>query len=59
MSINRLLVVLLAALLLPGLALAQSSRATFAVTKDFSDNNPFATATVSILCNTGLPISRS
>jgi IPTL-CTERM motif len=58
MSINRLLLVLLAALLLPGLALAQS-RATFAVTKDFSDGNNVATATVTLNCNTGLPLSQT
>ena len=59
MSINRLLLILLAALLLPGLALAQSSRATFAVTKDFSDGNTAAAATVTISCDTGLPLSQT
>jgi hypothetical protein len=61
MSINRLLLILLAALLLPGLALAQS-RATFAVTKIFSDSNTSpltGNANVTITCNTGLPLTQS
>jgi hypothetical protein len=48
-------IVVLAALLLPSLAMAQTNtRATFAVTKDFADGNNVAEVTVSIDCNTGI-----
>jgi hypothetical protein len=47
--------VLLAVLLLPSLAMAQTgTRATFAVAKNFLDGNDVDTVTVSIDCNTGL-----
>lgn len=47
--------VLLGALLLPGLAMAQSgTRATFEVTKIFADGNDEDSVTVSIDCNTGI-----
>jgi hypothetical protein len=56
MTINRVLMVLLAALLLPGLAMAQTAtRATFAVTKDFTDSNT-AAVTVTLDCSSGLPL---
>jgi len=46
---------LLAAMLLPGLAFAQTStRATFEVTKVFADGNDVDEVTVSIDCNTGI-----
>jgi hypothetical protein len=55
MNTKFLTATLLAAMLLPGLAFAQSAtRATFEVTKIFADGNDEATVTVSIDCNTGL-----
>jgi hypothetical protein len=53
MTINRAFLILLAVLLLPSLAWAQTdTRATFNVTKDFNDNNP-AYVDVQIDCNSG------
>jgi hypothetical protein len=55
MNTKFLTATLLAAMLLPGLAFAQSAtRATFEVTKIFADGNDEAEITVSIDCNTGL-----
>jgi len=56
MKIKFVIAVLLVALMLPALASAQS-RATFRVTKDFTDNNP-AEVTVAIDCNTGLVLDQ-
>jgi hypothetical protein len=59
MSIQRLFLILLAAVLLPASAFAQSAtRATFTVNKDFSDDNT-AFVSVAISCNTGLPLNQS
>jgi len=59
MKFQRVIMILLAALLLPGLALAQTTtRATFNVTKDFTDDNP-AAVSVTLNCFTGLPLSQS
>jgi hypothetical protein len=60
MKFQRVIMILLAALLLPGLALAQTTttRATFEVTKDFSDDNP-AEVSVTLNCFTGLPLTQS
>jgi hypothetical protein len=53
MTINRAFLILLAVLLLPSLAWAQTdTRATFNVTKDFTDNND-AVVGVQIDCNSG------
>jgi hypothetical protein len=52
--------ILLAALLLPGLALAQTAtRTTFTVQKTFSDGNSIQDVTVNIQCFTGLPLNQS
>ncbi len=59
MNFKRVIMTLLAVLLLPGFAYAQTvTRATFAVSKDFTDDNP-ATVTVTLDCNTGLPLKQS
>jgi len=58
MNFNRIILTLLAALLLPSLALAQTTRATFDVYKDFEDGNT-ASVLVTLDCNTGLPITQS
>jgi IPTL-CTERM motif len=51
--------ILLAALLLPGMALAQTTtRATFQVEKDFTDDND-ASVSVTLDCFTGLPLTQS
>ena len=52
MKLKIAIMALLAAMLLPGLALAQT-RATFEVTKIFADGNDEDTVEVSIDCNTG------
>jgi len=55
MTINRVLLALLAVFLLPGLALAQTdTRATFTVQKQFSDGNNNTPVTVHLQCFTGL-----
>jgi hypothetical protein len=55
MNTKFLTATLIAAMLLPGMAFAQSAtRATFAVTKIFADGNDEAEVTVTIDCNTGL-----
>jgi hypothetical protein len=60
MKFQRVMMILLAAMLLPGMALAQTvTRATFEVRKDFSDGNTDATVLVTLNCNTGLPITQS
>jgi len=54
MNMKRATAVILGALLLPGVAMAQvDTRATFSVTKDFADGNNVAEVVVSIDCNTG------
>jgi IPTL-CTERM motif len=59
MNFKRVMMILLAALLLPGLALAQTTtRATFNVQKDFSDDNT-ASVSVTLDCFTGLPLTQS
>ncbi len=58
MNFKRIIITLLAALLLPGLALAQTTQATFNVAKDFVDDNT-ASVEVTLDCNTGLPITQS
>ncbi|MDX1556346.1 MAG: hypothetical protein R3212_09995, partial [Xanthomonadales bacterium] len=57
MSFNRALLIVLAAMMIPGIALAQT-RATFPVTVDFDDNNP-GSVQVDLDCNTGQPLSQS
>ena len=60
MKFQRVILILLVAMLLPSLALAQTvTRATFAVRKDFTDLNTEATVLVTLNCNTGLPITQS
>lgn len=55
MNMKFIMGVLLAALLLPSLAMAQTNtRATFGVTKYFDDGNDEDEVTVSIDCNTGI-----
>jgi IPTL-CTERM motif len=59
MNFKRVMMILLAAMLLPGMALAQTTtRATFLVWKNFSDNND-ASVEVTLDCFTGLPITQS
>jgi hypothetical protein len=60
MNLKRAFLILIAAMLLPGLAMAQSSDIdlSFAVTKEFTDNNP-GSVLVTITCNTGLPLTQS
>jgi hypothetical protein len=59
MNFKRVMMILLAALLLPGLALAQTTtRATFQVEKNFTDDNT-ASVTVTLNCFTGLPLTQS
>jgi len=59
MNFKRVMMILLAALLLPGLALAQTTtRATFDVYKDFADDNT-ASVSVTLDCFTGLPLTQS
>jgi hypothetical protein len=54
MNMKRATTVLLAAMLLPGIAMAQiNTRATFSVTKDFADGNDVDEVTVSIDCTSG------
>ena len=54
MNMKRATAVILGALLLPGVAMAQvDTRATFSVTKDFADGNNVDEVVVSIDCNTG------
>jgi hypothetical protein len=57
MSFKRAIVIAAAAMIIPGMAMAQTN-AMFPVTVDFDDNNPGAVeATLS--CNTGQPLSQS
>jgi len=54
MNMKRATAVILGALLLPGVAMAQiNTRATFEVTKTFADGNNVEEIVVSIDCNTG------
>jgi IPTL-CTERM motif len=60
MTMKRVFLTLLAALLLPGLALAQTTtRATFTVQKVFHDGNSDTDVTVNIQCFTGVPLNQS
>ena len=60
MNFKRVMILLLAALLLPGMALAQTTtRTNFTVTKYFDDGNTDAEVTVHIQCFTGLPQNQS
>ncbi len=59
MIMKRILLTLIAVLMVPGLAWAQTdTRATFLVKKDFDDDNP-AAVEMNISCNTGLPLDQS
>ena len=58
MTIKRVILTLLVALLLPGFAYAQT-RATFTVQKVFHDGNDETPVTVNIQCFTGLPLNQS
>ena len=56
MSIKRAFLIMLATLLLPGLALAQTgTRAAFTVYKDFTDGNPNIGVTIHMDCFNALP----
>ena len=56
MSIKRAFLIMLATLLLPGLALAQTdTRAAFTVYKNFTDNNPNIGVTIHMDCFNALP----
>ncbi len=57
MSFNRALLIAAAAMILPGMAVAQTS-ATFPVSVNFDDNNP-GTVQATLACNTGQPLSQS
>lgn len=57
MSFNRAILIAAAAMILPGVALAQTS-AQFPVTVNFDDNNP-ASVEVTLDCNTGQPLSQT
>lgn len=57
MSLKQAILIASAAMLLPGVALAQTS-AQFPVTVDFDDNNP-GSAAVTLECNTGQPLSQT
>ena len=58
MNLKRAFLITTAALLLPGMALAQVVDARFLVTKDFADNNA-TSINVVITCNTGVPLSQN
>jgi hypothetical protein len=59
MNLKRAFIILIAAmLLLPGLALAQSTTVRFAVEKHFTDFNP-SSIEVTLACNTGLPLTQT
>ena len=58
MNLKRALLITTAAMMLPGMALAQVADARFVVTKDFDDDNT-ASINVMITCNTGVPLSQS
>jgi hypothetical protein len=57
MNLKRAFLILIAAMLMPGYAMAQID-VTFVVTKQFTDFNP-NTIEVTISCNTGLPLTQS
>jgi hypothetical protein len=57
MNLKRAFLIMIAALLLPGMAWAQED-ARFLVSKDFTDDNN-ASIEVSISCNTGVPLTQS
>jgi len=56
MNLKRAFLILIAALLLPGMAMAQDAR--FLVSKNFIDDND-ASIEVMISCNTGVPLEQS
>jgi hypothetical protein len=59
MSIQRVFLILLAAVLLPASAFAQSTtRATFTVNKTFTDGNNTLPIRYDISCNTGVPLTQ-
>ena len=59
MNVKRAFLIMAAAMLIPGYAMAQEVfTATFVVTKDFDDNNPMDVE-VTITCNNGLPLEQS
>jgi len=60
MNIKRAFLILIAAMLMPGLAMAQDGPITtlnFNVTKEFTDGNP-GSIEVTILCDTGIPLEQ-
>ena len=57
MNLKRAFLILSAAILMPGLAMAQIDL-NFAVSKEFTDNNP-GSIEVTISCNTGVPLTQS
>ena len=57
MNLKRAFLILIAAMLMPGYAMAQVDL-SFAVTKEFTDLNPNSIE-VTITCNTGLPLTQS
>ena len=57
MNLKRAFLILIAAMLLPGLAMAQQT-VRFAVEKEFADDNP-GSIEVTLTCNTGLPLTQS
>ncbi len=58
MNLKRAFLIMTAALLLPGMALAQVGDARFLVSKNFTDDNP-TSIEVTITCNTGVPLTQS
>ena len=58
MNLKRAFLITTAAMMLPGMALAQVADARFVVTKDFDDDNT-TSINVMITCNTGVPLSQS
>jgi IPTL-CTERM motif len=60
MNFKRVMLILLAAMLLPGVALAQTTtRATMLVWKNFADGNDETSVKVTLNCFTGLPLTQS
>jgi hypothetical protein len=58
MNLKRAFLIMTAALLLPGMVLAQVGDARFIVSKNFTDDNP-TSIEVTITCNTGVPLTQS
>ncbi|MEE8340185.1 MAG: hypothetical protein V3R56_08570, partial [Xanthomonadales bacterium] len=58
MNIKRAFLILAAALLLPGLAMAQTTAvATLEIDFDFSDGNTDLTSVLRVSCDAGLPLN--